>query len=70
MKAEPWEGVLNATKPGSRCIQSSTESKEMVVSEDCLNLNIYTPQVRVRIGKLFKIKNAMFEGTQIVFTSI
>ncbi|KOB77862.1 Carboxylesterase [Operophtera brumata] len=42
--SEPWTGVLDATKPGSKCIQSNPYSSTPIDgSEDCLYLNIYTP---------------------------
>lgn len=44
----PWNGVLNATKPGLSCIQKISKSyrnflPNMDVSEDCLYMNIYVP---------------------------
>ncbi|KAK7574419.1 hypothetical protein V9T40_011610 [Parthenolecanium corni] len=44
IKAKSWQGVLNATQPGACCIQISEETRQLAGSEDCLNLNIYTPQ--------------------------
>ncbi|XP_022079650.1 uncharacterized protein LOC110973268 [Acanthaster planci] len=52
----PWEGVLNATKFGSRCPQTRSASDlfqfsefdqympNTSMSEDCLFLNVYVPQ--------------------------
>ncbi|KAJ0182970.1 hypothetical protein K1T71_000946 [Dendrolimus kikuchii] len=40
----PWQGVLDATKPGNRCAQLDPYSgKSLEGSEDCLYLNVYTP---------------------------
>lgn len=43
--AEPWEGVLHATKDGSICSQRDPFRRDVdiVGSEDCLYLNVYTP---------------------------
>ena len=43
---EPWEGVLDCTSYGHYCPQVGVPmvaDKHMTPSEDCLNLNIYTP---------------------------
>ena len=44
---EPWEGIFDATKFGNRSLQVvEEESKdEFCFSEDCLNLNIWTPAI-------------------------
>ncbi|XP_069696462.1 carboxylic ester hydrolase-like isoform X2 [Periplaneta americana] len=46
---EPWTGVLKATKEGPDCIQrpfpAKPSSPEIVGDEDCLYLNVYTPQL-------------------------
>ncbi|XP_061177723.1 uncharacterized protein LOC133186505 [Saccostrea echinata] len=44
----PWNGVLDATKPGPSCYQKISKSYKkflpsMNVSEDCLYMNIYIP---------------------------
>ncbi|MGY1828488.1 carboxylesterase/lipase family protein [Blastococcus sp. SYSU DS0541] len=42
--AEPWEGVLDATSPGSACPQEpSATNPTSSVEEDCLYLNVTTP---------------------------
>ena len=39
MPVKPWPGVRDATKFGARCMQNGTG-----VSEDCLYLNVWTPE--------------------------
>lgn len=43
--AAPWPGVRDATKPGLRCIQDTTYDPDYgrPTGEDCLNLNVWTP---------------------------
>ena len=45
-----WNDVLIASTEGSQCSQVDlkTETKEVEGSEDCLYLNIYTPEVSAR----------------------
>ncbi len=38
-----WSGTLDATKPGSSCPQVATPFGKASVNEDCLFLNVYTP---------------------------
>ncbi len=38
-----WSGILNTTKPGSSCPQVATPFGTASVNEDCLFLNVYTP---------------------------
>lgn len=42
----PWAGVRDATKPGARCIQDIRRDPDFgrAASEDCLNLNVWTPR--------------------------
>ncbi|KAG5895283.1 hypothetical protein JTB14_015149 [Gonioctena quinquepunctata] len=42
--AESWKGVRDATKDGECCIQSNMGMTEG--SEDCLNLNVFTKELR------------------------
>ena len=45
---DPWEGVLDATEYGCQSIQSNSMPVHLAgkgISEDCLNLNIWTPGV-------------------------
>lgn len=52
-----WDGVLDGTAPRSKCPQPedlSTVTSNMVGEEDCLYLNVFTPDVRnVRIIRIF-----------------
>lgn len=43
--AESWEGIRDATKEGSICYHRNFVTGEIEGSEDCLFLNVYTPQV-------------------------
>ncbi|XP_068989801.1 esterase E4-like, partial [Neodiprion pinetum] len=44
--ADGWEGIRNATTDGNFCPQiSSTDYINFVGDEDCLNLNVFTPQI-------------------------
>lgn len=41
---KPWQGVLDATKPGNKCAQLNPySSTSLEGSEDCLYLNVYSP---------------------------
>lgn len=42
---EPWEGVRDATKEGNVCFQRNYNTSQMTGSEDCLYLNVYTPEL-------------------------
>ncbi|XP_067851847.1 pyrethroid hydrolase Ces2a-like [Heptranchias perlo] len=43
--AQPWSGTLDATQLGPACLQSPTDLPDGInrMSEDCLYLNVYTP---------------------------
>ncbi|WP_040815305.1 carboxylesterase/lipase family protein [Nocardia concava] len=41
---ESWHGVRDATSPGNACPQSASFSGAAVDTEDCLNLNVFTPR--------------------------
>ena len=40
-----WPGMFDASKPGARCVQDTTNDPDFGrrVSEDCLNLNVWSP---------------------------
>ncbi|KAI8424453.1 hypothetical protein MSG28_002938 [Choristoneura fumiferana] len=41
-----WIGIRDATKPGNKCIQINPATmKDIIGSEDCLFLNVYTPHL-------------------------
>nr|AJP62547.1 carboxylesterase [Oxya chinensis] len=43
--AEPWTGVRDATKEGNVAPQLSETTRQYMGDEDCLFLNVYTPQM-------------------------
>lgn len=43
--ANPWTGVRDAKQFGSKCVQFDLLTKTVQGSEDCLYLNVYTPNV-------------------------
>ncbi|GAY17889.1 carboxylesterase/lipase family protein [Mycobacterium sp. shizuoka-1] len=49
----PWPGVRDATKPGLRCIQDISFDPDYgrPTSEDCLNLNVWTPDGASRASR-------------------
>lgn len=42
----PLNGDIDASKYGSPCVQPTVDGSGIVGQEDCLFLNVYTPQVR------------------------
>jgi para-nitrobenzyl esterase len=42
-KNAPWQGTRDATKFGSRCAQTASTQNTKSVDEDCLYLNVWTP---------------------------
>ena len=40
---EPWQGALDATKVGPRCLQDEGGERGRGTDEDCLTLNVWTP---------------------------
>ena len=47
-----WEGVKNATVPGSACVHVGYFDGEVLGSEDCLLLNVFTTSVYVEDEKV------------------
>nr|AHJ81319.1 carboxylesterase [Locusta migratoria] len=48
--AEPWTGVRDATKEGNVAPQISETTRQYLGDEDCLFLNVYTPQMPSESG--------------------
>ncbi|OXA56057.1 esterase E4 [Folsomia candida] len=42
---EKWSGLLDGKKPRERCAQASLITRRVLGSEDCLFLNVFTPQL-------------------------
>lgn len=51
---DPWDYVLDATTEKNKCIQKNLfmhfTSKILIGEEDCLYLNVYTPEVSLCFG--------------------
>lgn len=67
--AESWDGIYDATQPHPICLQigAFSENREIQGNEDCLYLNVYTPQISKADNKplpvMFYIHGgAFFEG--------
>jgi hypothetical protein len=43
----PWSGIREAKKPGPYCLQFNLLRPRIMGSENCLYLNVYTPQVKI-----------------------
>ncbi|XP_050685009.1 venom carboxylesterase-6-like [Leptidea sinapis] len=43
---QPWVGVWNATRTSSSCMQYEPFSNAVIGQEDCLYLNVYSPDLR------------------------
>ncbi|KAJ9598083.1 hypothetical protein L9F63_026814 [Diploptera punctata] len=70
--ASVWEGVRDATKEGSVCVQFGVWSKE-IGDEDCLFLNVFTPQVSRRDLKPVMVwihGGAFIMGSDVVVVTI
>lgn len=44
-----WKGVLDATLQGNDSIQHHSFAQNLIGDEDCLYLNVYTPQVHYKV---------------------
>lgn len=55
-KLDAWKGVFDATKYGFACPQKvNNDKKPFAQSEDCLNLNIITPNLKTKNAKSKKL---------------
>ena len=55
MPAKPWGGrLLDATKEGPACLQIEISQGKSHGTEDCLVLNVYTPNVIYGLNPLKK----------------
>ena len=48
MSISAWEGTLDGTTDGPVCPQLNIATNQVIGKEDCLVLNVYTPDVRFR----------------------
>ncbi|XP_065207266.1 esterase E4-like [Planococcus citri] len=48
--ANRWSGILNATKERDDCVQFSMFANNIIGSEDCLYLNVYSPEIPRKIS--------------------
>jgi len=75
--AEPWNGIRDATKDGNPCKQfDALIKRKMFGEEDCLVLNVYTPNLPTEDGKTGLLPVIVFihgggfnfgEGTSTIF---
>ncbi|XP_069694786.1 carboxylic ester hydrolase-like [Periplaneta americana] len=43
---DAWEGMLDATRPGEKCVQkNNVTNKEVIGKEDCLYINVFTQRI-------------------------
>ena len=69
-----WTGILDAARPGSSCPQMSFSGSRLEGSEDCLYLNVYTPNpagsglpvmVWIHGGSFIMGSGADYDGTML-----
>ncbi|XP_069678078.1 carboxylic ester hydrolase-like [Periplaneta americana] len=61
-KLLPWSGVLEAKHDAEDCISISPISSRVSGSEDCLYLNVYTPQIKPYGGTLLDVMVWFHDG--------
>lgn len=44
-----WEGIIDCTSEGQKCVQMDPITEQISGSEDCLNLNVFTREVSIQI---------------------
>lgn len=49
---DAWSGSRNATRYGSKCLQTTFNFSQFWGEEDCLFLNVYTPSESIMKRKL------------------
>ncbi len=54
-----WDGVLDCTKFGAKPIQVKENEGQ---SEDCLNLNVYTPNIKGKLPVLVEVYGGAFQS--------
>ncbi|KAF2902811.1 hypothetical protein ILUMI_03376 [Ignelater luminosus] len=64
LPAEPWEGILNATASQSVCPQR--KGLQIIGNEDCLYLNVYTPQLPINNNQLLPVMFFIHGGGFVV----
>lgn len=70
-KADNWTGILDATKPTPPCYQPNMWQADSptVGQEDCLYLNIFTPNRTARLPVIFSIHGGGFMSGSVDFFS-
>jgi carboxylesterase type B len=68
-----WKGILDGTKPGAVCFQRRSDTR---MSEDCLQLNVFTknltgnnPTIVFIHGGGFEVGSALDQGIFLLFQS-
>ncbi|XP_034241536.1 esterase E4-like [Thrips palmi] len=64
-----WNGTRDATEESADCWQQSSETFEAVGSEDCLYLNVYSPDLPEQTQKLLPVYFFIHGGTFLFGTS-